>query len=64
MTIPNDVFRTLPAQSYATLRPQIQNGDIVLFSGPELFSRAIQWATKSPWSHVGFIFRLDPIDLG
>jgi len=62
MTISRDVFSTQPAQSYTDLRPHIQNGDILLFSGPDFFSRAIKWATGSPWSHVGFIFRLDAID--
>lgn len=62
MAIADDIFQTAAAQPYADLRPQIQNGDIALFSGTELFSRAIQWATKSPFSHVGFIFRLDDID--
>lgn len=62
MTVPNDIFSTAQSQTYAALRPAIRSGDIVLFSGPEVFSRVIQWATDSPWSHVGFIFRLDSID--
>jgi hypothetical protein len=62
MSIANDIFETMPAEGYDVLRPRIQNGDIVLFSGSELFSRGIQWATQSPFSHVGFIFRLDAID--
>jgi hypothetical protein len=62
MTIPNDIFETMPAGAYADLRPSIRNGDILLFSGREVFSHLIQWATKSPWSHVGFVFRLEAID--
>jgi hypothetical protein len=62
MSVQNDVFQVMQPQSYEALRPQLQNGDIALFSGVEIFSHAIQWATKSPFSHVGFIFRLDAID--
>jgi len=62
MTIPADIFRTMKPQKYEALRSEIQNGDILLFSGPDLSSRFIQWGTKSLWSHVGFIIRLDHID--
>ena len=62
MTVPVEIFQTTQPQKYEDLRSSIQNGDILLFSGTEPFSRAIRWATKSPWSHVGFIFRLENID--
>ena len=62
VSIDRDILTTSQAVDYETLRPQIRNGDILLFSGSELFSRAIRWATNSPFSHVGFIFRIDAID--
>jgi hypothetical protein len=62
MPVPTDVFSTLAPRRYEDLRPEIQNGDVLLFSGTEKFSRAIQWATRSPWSHVGFVFKLETID--
>jgi len=62
MTVPTNIFDVMPARPYEDLRPKIQNGDILLFSGTERFSRLIQWATHSPWSHVGFIFKLPQLD--
>jgi hypothetical protein len=62
MTVPGDVFQHMPAQAYADLRPSVQNGDILLFSQKDGMSRVIEWATKSPWSHIGFVIRLDVID--
>jgi uncharacterized protein YycO len=43
-------------------RPKIQSGDILLCSGSAWFSKMIQKSTKSVWSHVGFVIRLDSID--
>lgn len=48
--------------SYDTFRQQIQTGDILLCSGSAWFSKMIQTATESIWSHVGFVMRLDAID--
>ncbi|MES1201057.1 MAG: hypothetical protein ABUS57_06365, partial [Pseudomonadota bacterium] len=62
MPIPNDVFTKETAVSYDDLRPKIQNGDILLCSGSDGFSPLIQKATACPWSHVGFIFKMDDID--
>jgi len=36
----------------------MKTGDCIAFSGSGLFSRAIQWVTKSPYSHVGLVVRL------
>src|SRR5207248_5570309 len=43
-------------------RDQIRNGDIALFSGTEGMSPRIEQFTDSPFSHVGFIWRMDAID--
>jgi hypothetical protein len=48
--------------NYQEIRPLINSGDILLCSGSSLFSRMIQKFTKSKWSHVAFIIRLDIID--
>lgn len=48
--------------NYGTFRQQIQTGDILLCSGSAWFSKMIQAATESIWSHVGFVMRLDAID--
>jgi hypothetical protein len=62
MSIPEDVLETLPPAPYAELRKTLRDGDIVLCQGRDPFSRLIQWSTKSPWSHVGLVFRIDSLD--
>ena len=55
-------FPKLPTKHYKELRHDIHSGDILLCSGSSIFSTLIQKATKSIWSHVGFILRVDAID--
>ncbi|EKD72752.1 MAG: hypothetical protein ACD_45C00597G0002 [uncultured bacterium] len=57
-----DEFPNLPSKRYQQLRHEIKSGDILLCSGNATFSNMIKQATKSPWSHVAFILRLDFID--
>ncbi len=44
------------------VRPFLKNGDILLCSGSGVFSRLIQIATETKWSHVGFIYRVPEVD--
>jgi len=44
------------------LHPNIQTGDLLLCSGSGWFSKMIQAATGSPWSHVALVLRLDAFD--
>jgi len=55
---------TFPARRlpYEDARTQIRSGDILLCSGEYTFSKLIQKATGSVWSHVGFVLRVDAID--
>ena len=62
MSIPRDVLETLPPISYPALRDSLRDGDIVLCQGRDPFSRLIQWSTKSCWSHVGMVFRVDSLE--
>lgn len=62
MPISQDEFEVMPAVAYQDARDLIRNGDIMLFSGTEPFSRIIQHFTDSRWSHVGFIWRMEEID--
>jgi uncharacterized protein YycO len=57
-----DTYPNVPIQDYATLRPRIRSGDILLCSGTSVFSQLIQTATQSVWSHVAFVIRLDAIN--
>ena len=62
MTIPVKRFPMGEAVSYEQYRSKIKSGDLLFCSGSSAFSRIIQAATKSLWSHVGFVMRLDSID--
>lgn len=57
-----ETLLNIPTLHYHQIRDHIQSGDILLCSGNGFFSNMIQRATKSPWSHVAFILRLDIID--
>jgi hypothetical protein len=61
MTIDPDVLETAPIPC-SEARELIQNGDIALFHGNEPFSRLIETYTHGPFSHVGFVWRMDDID--
>jgi hypothetical protein len=56
MTVERDILDAEP-QDLAVLAPEIQDGDILLCSATDPFSRLIAWSTKSPWSHVAFAWR-------
>ncbi len=62
MRIDVNNFPTNSVSNYSEYRGQIKNGDLLLCAGSSWFSRLIQWATESIWSHVGFVMRLDKID--
>ena len=62
MAIPDNVLETMKPEPYAQLRAALRDGDIVLCQGRDPFSRLIRWSTKSPWSHVGMVFRVDSLD--
>jgi len=48
---------------YSLIRPNLQTGDILLFSGKGGISDGIKFFTFSKWSHVGMVYRLDdPLD--
>jgi hypothetical protein len=46
-----------PKVSYASIRDDLRSGDLLLASGTAFFSRLIQHRTKSPYSHVGILWR-------
>lgn len=63
MRVDRDKFPSQRVDDYhRSVRRQLKNGDVLLCSGSGIFSGMIQAATKSVWSHVGFILRLDSID--
>ena len=62
MSVATRRFPTQPTSEYDEVRREIISGDLLLCSGTSVFSSMIQAATKSIWSHVGFVMRLDSID--
>jgi hypothetical protein len=62
MPIAPDVLEALAPQPYPKVRAQVRDGDILLCSAHDPFSRLIRWATRSPWSHVGIAYRMEEID--
>lgn len=62
MSIATKTFPTEKATNYQQFRPNIQSGDILLCSGSGWFSKMIQKGTKSVWSHVAFVMRLEALD--
>ena len=48
--------------AYDKIRDTLHTGDLVLFEGTSLFSRIIQRASGSQWSHVGMVMRLPEYD--
>ena len=47
---------------YTAIRTSLRSGDLLLCAGTSWFSRLIQAATGSEWSHVGLILRLEQLD--
>lgn len=43
-------------EKYDTNRNQIKQGDIILFRGNALISRAIRWLDNAPYNHAGLVF--------
>ena len=55
-------FPKLKCSTYKNIRRRIKNGDILLCSGNAAFSKMIQKATNSIWSHVAFVMWLEKVD--
>jgi len=62
VTTPAEALASWPPQRYAAVRSAVRTGDLAICSGNQMFSRVIQWATKSEWSHIAMIVRLEELD--
>jgi hypothetical protein len=61
MAIDPDVLSQLPPRPYAEVRREVRDGDILLCSANDSFSRLIRWSTRSPWSHVALAFQMQEV---
>ena len=57
MPIADDVLRTLHPEPLDKIKGRIRDGDLLLCSGTDPFSRLISWSTKSPWTHIAIAYR-------
>ena len=62
MAIASKRFPKTTPVDYDEFRSDIRTGDILLCSGSGVFSRLIQAGTRSVWSHVGFLIKLNSLD--
>lgn len=62
MAIADNALQTLKPQPYARVRGLVQDGDLLLCSANDPFSRMIRWSTGSPWSHMALAYRIQPLD--
>ena len=42
-------------EKYKLLRPNISDGDLILFRGTGVIAKIIQWCDKSYWNHIGIV---------
>jgi len=49
--------------TYHRLRPRLETGDVVLFSGKSGISEAVKALTRSAYSHAGMVVRIPEVDL-
>jgi hypothetical protein len=57
VAIDDDVLTKLKPEPFETIVRKVRDGDILLCSGSDPFSRLIGWSTKSPWTHVALAYR-------
>ena len=62
MSLGINEFPSTPVTPYETFRSKVKDGDVLICSGTGIFSAMIQQATRSVWSHVGFVLRIASID--
>jgi len=62
MPVDQSHLTAFPPKPYHEVRALVRDGDILLCSATDPMSRIIQWATRSPWSHVAIAFRMEELD--
>lgn len=62
MAIADNVLTEMKPVAYAKARTLVQDGDLLLCSAHDPFSRLIRWSTKTPWSHIAIAYRIRSLD--
>ena len=47
---------------YESIRSELKTGDLLFFSGDHWLSGLIRWRSKSAWSHVGVVIRIEEMN--
>lgn len=55
-------IENIPPRKYKIIRDDLKTGDLIFCSGNYFFSKLIQRFTKSVWSHVGIIYKDEPLN--
>ena len=62
MAIADNVLTEMKPIAYAKARVMVQDGDLLLCSATDPFSKLIRWSTKTPWSHIAIAYRIPSLD--
>ena len=54
-------LQQIPPHKYKIIRDELKTGDLIFCCGNYFFSKIIQKFTKSIWSHIGIIYRDEPL---
>jgi hypothetical protein len=57
VAIEDDFLRTSRPEPLSAIASRIRDGDLLLCSGNDPFSRLIGWSTSSPWTHIALAYR-------
>jgi hypothetical protein len=57
VAIEDDYLKSSKPEPLSGVSRRIRDGDLLLCSADDPFSRLIGWSTKSPWTHVALAFR-------
>jgi hypothetical protein len=58
MTIQDEVLTKLKPRPYGAVRRLVRDGDLLLCSADDQFSRLIRWSSGAPWSHIAIAYRI------
>ena len=61
MAIADNVLTEMKPIAYPKAREMVRDGDLLLCSATDPFSKLIRWSTKTPWSHVAIAYRIETL---
>ncbi|SOE22377.1 Permuted papain-like amidase enzyme, YaeF/YiiX, C92 family [Spirosomataceae bacterium TFI 002] len=49
-------------EHYESIRDELKTGDLIFFSGDHWLSGLIRWRSRSAWSHVGIVVKIEEMN--